>query len=109
MNGSSARILLVDDNQDTLDLFSLVLSLENYDVVTASTLNDALEETKPSSSIYWCWTRDFRTVRVWTYAGASVESTKRYQSFFARGWRIKSIKRKPGSWGAGLLCQACRH
>ena len=40
----TAKILFVDDHQDTLDLFALVLSQQNYDVVTASTVAHALNE-----------------------------------------------------------------
>jgi DNA-binding response OmpR family regulator len=38
------RILFVDDHQDTLDLFALVLSQQNYDVMTASSADRALAE-----------------------------------------------------------------
>jgi two-component system response regulator PilR (NtrC family) len=43
---STPRILLVDDHQDTLDLFAIVLSQQNYEVVTASTIERAFQETK---------------------------------------------------------------
>ena len=42
MNSIPRRILVVDDHQDTLDLFAMVLSHENYDVITASTVKQAL-------------------------------------------------------------------
>ena len=38
MNCTPSRILFVDDHPDTLDLFSFVLSQQNYQVVTASTV-----------------------------------------------------------------------
>ena len=44
MNSIPRRILFVDDHQDTLDLFAMVLSHDNYDVVTASTFTQALKQ-----------------------------------------------------------------
>ena len=41
----SPKILCVEDHQDTLDLFVLILSNLNYEVVTASTVAEALEAT----------------------------------------------------------------
>lgn len=41
----TARILFVDDHQDTLDLFEIVFSQQNYEVVTASSVARALDET----------------------------------------------------------------
>jgi DNA-binding response OmpR family regulator len=40
---NSPRILFVEDHQDTLDLFEVVLSELNYQVVTASSVERALE------------------------------------------------------------------
>jgi two-component system response regulator PilR (NtrC family) len=37
---------LVDDHQDTLDLFAIALSQQDYEVVTASSIDGALQETK---------------------------------------------------------------
>ena len=42
MNSPPSRILFVDDHQDTLDLFVLVLSQAGYEVITASTVGTAL-------------------------------------------------------------------
>jgi len=42
----SSKILCVEDHQDTLDLFVLVLSQLNYEVVSASTVAEALEATR---------------------------------------------------------------
>jgi DNA-binding response OmpR family regulator len=38
------RILFVDDHEDTLDLFAIVLSQQNYEVVTASSVARAMNE-----------------------------------------------------------------
>lgn len=46
MNSNAPRILVVDDHQDTLDLFAIALSQEDYEVVTASSVDGALQETK---------------------------------------------------------------
>lgn len=46
MNSNPPRILFVDDHQDTLDLFVIALSQENYEIVTASNVAQALQETK---------------------------------------------------------------
>jgi DNA-binding response OmpR family regulator len=46
MNSLPRRILLVDDHQDTLDLFAMVLSDDNYEVVTASSLKQAWEQAQ---------------------------------------------------------------
>lgn len=46
MNSLPPRILFVDDHQDTLDLFAMVLSHENYDVVTASTFTQAFKQAQ---------------------------------------------------------------
>src|SRR6478672_5908366 len=46
MNSTPRRILLVDDHQDTLDLFAIALSQQDYEVVTASSIDGALQETK---------------------------------------------------------------
>jgi DNA-binding response OmpR family regulator len=46
MNSNPPRILLVDDHQDTLDLFAIALSQQDYEVVTASSIDGALQETK---------------------------------------------------------------
>jgi DNA-binding response OmpR family regulator len=46
MNSNPPRILLVDDHQDTLDLFAIALSQQDYEVVTASSIEGALQETK---------------------------------------------------------------
>jgi two-component system alkaline phosphatase synthesis response regulator PhoP len=43
MYSNSPRILVVEDHQDTLDLFEVVLSELKYQVVTASTVQRALE------------------------------------------------------------------
>ena len=40
------KILLVDDHQDTLDLFFIVLSQLNYDVVAVTSVGRALEAAK---------------------------------------------------------------
>ena len=45
MNSNPPRILFVDDHQDTLDLFELALSQQNYEVVTASSIERAIQET----------------------------------------------------------------
>jgi DNA-binding response OmpR family regulator len=45
MNHNPPRILFVDDHQDTLDLFEMVLSQQSYEVVTASSIEGALQET----------------------------------------------------------------
>ena len=45
MNSKPPRILFVDDHQDTLDLFAMALSQERYEVVTASTVERAFQET----------------------------------------------------------------
>ncbi len=42
----TAKILFVDDHQDTLDLFTIILSQQNYEVVTASTVAHALDEAR---------------------------------------------------------------
>ncbi|MDQ1637297.1 MAG: two-component system, OmpR family, response regulator [Pyrinomonadaceae bacterium] len=46
MNSKPPRILFVDDHQDTLDLFVVALSQQHYEVVTASSIEQALQETK---------------------------------------------------------------
>jgi two-component system OmpR family response regulator len=46
MNSKPSRILFVDDHQDTLDLFVLALTLENYETVTATSIDSALAETR---------------------------------------------------------------
>ena len=46
MNSTPPRILLVDDHQDTLDLFAIALSQQDYEVVTASSIDGALQATK---------------------------------------------------------------
>lgn len=46
MNSKPPRILFVDDHQDTLDLFVVALTQENYEVVTATSIERALYETK---------------------------------------------------------------
>ena len=46
MDSKPPRILFVDDHQDTLDLFELALSQQNYEVVTASSIERALHETQ---------------------------------------------------------------
>lgn len=46
MNSKPPRILFVDDHQDTLDLFEIALSQQNYEVVTAASIEEALQETK---------------------------------------------------------------
>ena len=46
MYSNAPRILCVEDHQDTLDLFVIVLSQLDYEVVTASTVQQALEAAK---------------------------------------------------------------
>lgn len=46
MNSGLPRILFVDDHQDTLDFFVMALTQENYEVVTATSIERALEQTK---------------------------------------------------------------
>jgi DNA-binding response OmpR family regulator len=46
MNSKPPRILFVDDHQDTLDLFVIALSQQHYEVVTASSIERALQETR---------------------------------------------------------------
>ena len=43
---ASPKILVVEDHQDTLDFFVVVLSHLNYEVVSASTVAEALEATR---------------------------------------------------------------
>ncbi|HEX3282080.1 MAG TPA: response regulator [Pyrinomonadaceae bacterium] len=45
MNSKPPRILFVDDHKDTLELFQIALSHQNYEVVTASSIEQALQET----------------------------------------------------------------
>ena len=42
---ASPKILVVEDHQDTLDFFVVVLSHLNYEVVSASTVAEALDAT----------------------------------------------------------------
>jgi DNA-binding response OmpR family regulator len=42
MASTRSKILFVEDHEDTRDLFALVLSQENYDVVTVPTVERAL-------------------------------------------------------------------
>lgn len=46
MNSKPPRILFVDDHQDTRDLFEIALSQQNYEVVTAPSIEEALLEIK---------------------------------------------------------------
>ena len=46
MNSKPPRILFVDDHQDTLDLFVLALAQENYETVTATSIESALAESQ---------------------------------------------------------------
>ncbi|MBA3515994.1 MAG: response regulator [Pyrinomonadaceae bacterium] len=43
---SKCRILCVDDHKDTSEMLQLLLSQENYEVVTAVTVEDALKLAK---------------------------------------------------------------
>ena len=43
------RILLVEDHEDTRDLFTLLLSDHGYAVETAATMNDAMEQLQAQS------------------------------------------------------------
>jgi DNA-binding response OmpR family regulator len=45
MSSSPASILIVDDHQDTLDLFVMVLSQRGYEVLAVSTVKQALKLT----------------------------------------------------------------
>ena len=43
---AKCRILCVDDHEDTSEMLQLLLSQENYEVVTAVTVEDALKQAK---------------------------------------------------------------
>ena len=43
MDGSKSRVLCVDDHHDTSEMLELLLSREDYEVETASTMQEACE------------------------------------------------------------------
>ncbi len=49
MSKSKCRVLCVDDHPDTSEMLKLLLSQEDYEVVTATTIEEALEFAKSES------------------------------------------------------------
>ena len=46
MSGTKCRILCIDDHQDSADMLRMLLSLEDYEVVIATSIEEALELTR---------------------------------------------------------------
>ena len=49
MSPAKCRILCVDDNKDTSEMLGLLLSHEDYEVVTVTTMEQALKQAKSES------------------------------------------------------------
>ena len=47
MSQVTCRILCIDDHDDTSEMLSLILSQEDYDVVTTRTVEEALQLARP--------------------------------------------------------------
>ena len=70
MNLKPPRILFVDDHQDTLDFFVIALSQENYEIVTATSIERALAETKVQHF-------DLLVLDAWVGDGSGIELCKK--------------------------------
>ena len=46
MSDTKCRILCIDDHQDSADMLRMLLSLEDYEVVIATSIEEALELTR---------------------------------------------------------------
>lgn len=100
MNSKPPRILFVEDHQDTLDLFVLALAQENYEIVTATSIESAFAEANAQHL-------DLMVLDSWVGDGSGVDLCRRIREWdqatpilFCSGVAYEKNKREALNAGA---------